>query len=106
MTFNSQVWELCKQVPRGKVTTYGEIARALGCKAYQAVGNAMNKNPYGAGMYGLDDNRMVPCHRVVNSDGKLGGFARGADAKKELLQREGVAVVDGRVDLKRHLHRF
>lgn len=106
MGFNEEVWALCKKVPAGKVTTYGSLARALGTRAYQAVGNAMNKNPYGAWTLGLDDPKMVPCHRVVNSDGRIGGFARGVDAKTELLRREGVEVVEGKVDLKAHIFRF
>jgi len=86
--FNEQVWDMCKQIPRGNVSTYGEIARALGTKAYQAVGNALNKNPYAP---------RVPCHRVVSSDGSLGGFAHGSKQKIALLCSEGVAVVDGKI---------
>jgi len=105
MGFNEDVWELCKKVPWGKVTTYGEIARALGCRGYQAVGNALNKNPYGA--WSCNDERMVPCHRVVNSDGRLGGFALGTEAKKMILEKEGVGVADGKIaDFEKVLWRF
>jgi methylated-DNA-[protein]-cysteine S-methyltransferase len=97
MDFNHRVWELCKSIPKGKVSTYKEIARALNTKAYRAVGNALNKNPYAP---------IVPCHRVVNSDGRVGGFARGAAAKIALLEKECVEVRSGRVDLSRHLFRF
>src|SRR5688572_27038775 len=88
MTFNQKVWALCARVPEGKVTTYREIAKALKCKAYRAVGNALNKNPYAP---------EVPCHRVVGSTGALTGFAGGLAKKKALLAREGVEIKDDRV---------
>lgn len=89
LTFNERCYALLKQVPKGKVTTYKALAEALGTKAYQAVGNAMNQNP---------NAPMVPCHRVVNTDGRLGGYAKGIDKKIELLQQEGVVIENGRVD--------
>src|SRR5687767_93901 len=92
MTFNQKVWALCAQVPAGKVTTYGAIAEALGTKAYRAVGNAMNRNPYAP---------TVPCHRVVGSDGSLTGFAGGLELKRQMLAREGIECAGGKVDLKR-----
>ena len=92
MTFNEQVWAVCARVPKGKVTTYAAIARKLGTKAYRAVGNAMNKNPHAP---------RVPCHRVVGSDGSLTGFASGVEKKKRLLKAEGVAFVNGKVDLEK-----
>jgi len=83
---------------KGKVSTYGEIAKILGCKAYRAVGNALNKNPYAP---------VVPCHRVVKSDGSIGGFAHGSERKIEILSSEGIEVVDGRVkDFEKVLFRF
>ena len=92
MTFNQQVWAVCARVPKGKVTTYAAIARKLGTQAYRAVGNAMNKNPYAP---------RVPGHRVVGSDGSLTGFASGVEKKKRLLKAEGVAFVNGKVDLEK-----
>src|SRR5215204_6071137 len=83
MTFNQKVWALCARVPAGQVTTYAEIARALKCKAYRAVGNALNKNPYAP---------AVPCHRVVGSTGDLTGFAGGLAKKRALLTTEGVEI--------------
>ncbi|MBI4140409.1 MGMT family protein, partial [Candidatus Woesearchaeota archaeon] len=66
--FQKRVYELCKIVPKGKVTTYREIGNALGGKGqiYRAVGVALNKNPFAP---------QVPCHRVVNGNGFVGGFA-------------------------------
>jgi methylated-DNA-[protein]-cysteine S-methyltransferase len=90
MNFNQKVWALCRRVPKGRVTTYGHIARALGTEAYRAVGNAMNRNPYAP---------KVPCHRVVGSTGNLTGFASGIPKKKRMLKAEGVSFVGERVDL-------
>ncbi len=95
--FSKDCYSLLKKVPLGKVTTYKEIARALGTKAYRAVGNAMHKNPHAP---------YVPCHRVVKSNGSIGGFAQGNERKKEMLLNEGVEVIDGMIDLKRFLFRF
>jgi methylated-DNA-[protein]-cysteine S-methyltransferase len=97
MTFNEKVWALCARVPRGKVTTYGAIARKLDTQAYRAVGNAMNRNPYAP---------QVPCHRVVGSDGSLTGFATGLAKKERILKAEGVPVKNGKVDLAAHMHRL
>jgi methylated-DNA-[protein]-cysteine S-methyltransferase len=91
MSFEERVWAVCARVPRGKVTTYAAIARALGGRAYRAVGAALGRNPYAP---------QVPCHRVVGSNGALTGFAGGLPAKRDLLEREGVRVRNGKVDLE------
>jgi methylated-DNA-[protein]-cysteine S-methyltransferase len=90
MTFNQKVWALCAQVPRGRVTTYGQIAQALRTRGYRAVGNALNRNPYAP---------AVPCHRVVGSGGHLTGFAGGLAKKQQMLAAEGVKFRNGKVDL-------
>lgn len=97
MNFNERCYKILRKVPRGKVTTYKAIARALNSKAYRAVGNAMNKNPY---------SPSVPCHRVINSDGSIGGFAHGPRKKIEMLKKEGVKIVKGKIDLKKYMYRF
>jgi methylated-DNA-[protein]-cysteine S-methyltransferase len=89
--FNQKVWAVTSKIPAGKVATYADVARKLGSKGYRAVGNALNRNPFAP---------VVPCHRVVGSNGHLTGFAGGLSAKKRLLESEGVPVVNGRVDLK------
>ncbi len=89
-----------KLIPKGKVTTYKEIARYLGTKAYRAVGVALSKNPYAP---------KLPCHRVVKSNGEIGGFTgdKGVESKIELLKKEGVEVKEGRVvDFDKKLFRF
>ena len=99
MTFADRVYEQLKKVPKGKVTTYKKLAEQLGTKAYRAVGSALKNNPYAP---------EVPCHRVVKSEGKVGGFM-GQDSGKEvatkivMLRNEGVDVLGGKVDLKKYL---
>lgn len=93
----AETYDLVAQVPEGRVTTYGEVARALGdIVASRFVGHAMSLN---------DDIVRVPCRRVVQSDGRLGGYTGGGPAKKaRLLRKEGIGVVDGRVvDLDRYM---
>ena len=70
------------KIPRGKVTTYGDIAKAIGSPgAARAVGRILNINP---------NPVVVPCHRVVMSDGRLGGYAFGSERKQLLLEKEGL----------------
>ena len=75
--FKDKVLELVKKIPKGKVTTYKLIAEKLRTKAYRAVGNALNKNPF----IGL-----IPCHRVIRSNGEIGGFRNGAKKKLQMLK--------------------
>ena len=89
-----RIYEAVKKIPRGKVATYGQVAEMAGNKKMaRAVGNALHKNP---------DSEKIPCYRVVNAKGELAGeFAFGGEgAQAKLLQADGIAVVDGRVDLK------
>jgi len=87
--FSLRVLELTKQIPKGRVSTYGDIARALGNPgASRAVGNALNKNPHPV---------TVPCHRVVRSDGAVGGYVGGVKNKIELLESEGIRIQNGKV---------
>ena len=87
-TFNEQCYQLLKQIPKGKVVSYGDIAHALHTKAYQAVGNAMAANP---------NPIIVPCHRVVKGNGEVGNYALGADKKIELLRSEGIKIESNKV---------
>jgi len=89
VTFDERCYALLRQIPEGRVTTYKEIARALGTKAYRAVGNAMNKNPYPTDKY--------PCHRVVKSDGFAGGYASGTNEKIKRLLSEGYRIERGKL---------
>ena len=104
-SFNRKIYELTKKIPKGKVTTYKILASAAGTKAYRAVGNALNKNPYG--VMNCKGKDMVPCHRVVNSKGHLHGFAHGLKKKAELLRKEGIKVKDYKiVDFEKILFYF
>jgi methylated-DNA-[protein]-cysteine S-methyltransferase len=87
--FQRLVYEKTREIPAGKVSTYQEIARAIGKpKAFRAVGNALNKNPTP-----ID----VPCHRVVRSDFRIGGFSKGPSTKMRLLKLEGISICDGKI---------
>lgn len=93
--FAQQVYDVLRErVPAGKVTTYKALAESLDTRAYRAIGQVMNKNPYG--FFG-SHNKKVPCHRVISSDGSLGGFAVGVQAKKDLLINEGIIFENGKV---------
>lgn len=96
--FQQQVYNLTAQIPKGKVATYHGIARALkNSNASRAVGNALNKNPYAP---------KVPCHRVIKSDGQIGGFASGTRRKEIMLKKEGLKIISGKIDLKRYGYEF
>ena len=96
-TLSEKVYYYCKKVPRGKVTTYKAIAQAIGTRAYRAVGGALHRNPY---------TPTVPCHRVVNSNGELHGFAQGLKKKEEMLKKEGIIITKGRIDLEKYGYKF
>lgn len=96
-SFNEKCYSILVSVPKGKITTYKNIARAIGGKGYRAVGNAMNKNPYAP---------KVPCHRVVKSNGEIGGFAFGSKNKIEMLKKEGIEIVNEKVDLEKYLFKL
>jgi len=103
--FNQKIWDLTKKIPEGRVTTYKILAEAAGTRAYRAVGNAMNKNPYG--ILNCKGKDMVPCHRVVGSKGHLHGFAHGLKKKAELLRKEGIGIRGNKIaDFEKRLYRF
>lgn len=89
MSFAEKVWKAMSRIPKGRVSTYQSIARAVGSpQSARAVGNACNQNPYAP---------RIPCHRVVKSNGALGGFADGPQKKIMRLKREGIQIKKGRV---------
>lgn len=96
--FHRRCYEVLARVPAGRVTTYSEIAKALGSRASRAVGTAMAQN-----------SRLItiPCHRVVRSDGSVGQYALGQDEKSALLTQEGIAISNGKVvDFEQVVYRF
>lgn len=103
MKFNEKVYNITKKIPKGKVTTYKIIAEKLKTKAYRAIGNALknNKKPI-----------IIPCHRVINSDGKIGGYmgktsGKSLKRKINLLKKEGVKIKNKKiVDFYKVLYKF
>ena len=84
--FQLKVWNYLKRIPKGKVKSYLEVAKVIGKpKAFRAVANAIGKNPYPP---------KIPCHRVIRSDGNLGGYSGkgGIKEKKRLLKLENVFI--------------
>lgn len=95
MSFTETVYQILRTVPKGKVVTYGQLAKMAGSpKAARAVGMCMQKNP---------DAPRTPCHRVVASDGSLHGYSAGdgIPTKKKMLLEEGVFFNGDAVDLSR-----
>ena len=84
--FQLKVWTYLKKIPRGSVKTYAQVAKAIGKPlATRAVANAIGKNPYPP---------KIPCHRVIRSDGSLGGYSGkgGVKTKRSLLKKEGIRL--------------
>ena len=84
--FQLKVWTYLRKIPRGKVKTYSQVAKAIGKPlAVRAVANAIGKNPYAP---------KIPCHRVIRSDGSLGGYSGkgGVKTKRFLLKKEGIKL--------------
>ena len=89
MNITEYTYFLVRQIPPGRISTYGAVAKALGNPGYaRAVGKMMNKNP---------DADTMPCFKIVSSDGGLGGFGLGIDDKIRRLKEDGIKVKDGRI---------
>ena len=99
MNLQQKIFTKLLEVPKGQITTYGELSKAVGMKNGQrAVGKIMNKNPYPV---------IIPCHRVVMSSGKVGGYAYGDHIKAKMLHDEGIEIKNGKiVDLEKKLYKF
>jgi len=100
--FQKRVYDATKRIPKGKVSTYGHIAHAIGCASPRAVGQALRRNPFAP---------AVPCHRVIPGDLTIGGFGgktAGANIRKKLklLAREGVLFKNRRLVDADRLHTF
>ncbi len=100
--FQQRVYAQTSLIPKGKVVSYGELARALDCGSAQAVGQALRRNPFAP---------EVPCHRVVSASGDLGGFygERGGEAaekKRQLLEEEGVTFASDTQVNSHSFHQF
>ncbi len=98
MKLEEKVYKKLLEVPQGMVTTYGELAKAVGLNNGQRViGRIMNKNLYPV---------IVPCHRVIQSDGKIGGYAWGEKIKINMLSKEGVNFKNGKIIDLKMIYRF
>jgi methylated-DNA-[protein]-cysteine S-methyltransferase len=98
LKLEEKVYKKLLKVPPGMVTTYGELAKAIGLRNGQRViGRIMNKNPYPV---------IVPCHRVIKSDGKIGGYAWGEKIKANMLSKEGIKIKNGKIIDLKTIYRF
>ena len=99
MNLDKIVYKKLTEVPEGMVTSYSELAKAVGLKNGQRViGQIMKKNPHPV---------IIPCHRVVKADGKIGGFFYGDKVKTNMLKKEGIKIQDGKIfDLDKKLYKF
>lgn len=90
-TFQSQVYKIAKKIPKGKIMSYGEIAKMLKTSP-RAVGQALKRNPY----------KSVPCHRVIMSSGKIGGYRGKKNSRKKikLLKAEGIKIKGEKVKIR------
>jgi len=88
LKFKEKVYEIVKNIPPGKVLTYREVAKLAGRpRAWRVVGNILNKNK----------DSKVPCHRVIRSEGRVGGYNKGKNKKITLLKKEGIKIKKQRV---------
>ena len=98
MKLEERVYKKLLEVPPGMVTTYGELAKAVGLRNGQrAIGRIMNKNPYPV---------IVPCHRVIKSNGKIGGYAWGEMIRTNMLSKEGITIKNGKIIDLEKIYRF
>ena len=95
MRIKEKIYKKLLQVPSGKITTYGELSRSIGLENGQRiVGQIMKKNPFPV---------IIPCHRVVKSNGSIGGYAFGANIKQNMLLKEGINVKNNKIEIFENL---
>ena len=92
----NKCYELLKKVPKGKVTTYKELAKKLNTKAYRLIGTYMKQN----------QDKNIPCHRVIKSTGEIGEYNKGKNQKIILLKKEGIQIKKDKIDLSKYLYGF
>lgn len=100
MTDNAKkVYNLIIQIPAGKISTYKIVAETLGIKSYRAVGQILKRNP---------NAPIVPCHRIIQTDGKLGGYAGTNTSQKiKILESEGLKIENNKVvDYQKFIYKF
>lgn len=99
--FTRRVLDIVSKIPRGKLTTYSAVAKEAGSpRAYRAMGSILNRNyRQREWQLPLEDFEPVPCHRVIRSDGYVGGYARGQKEKERILSLEGHVIDKHRIKL-------
>lgn len=99
MNIDKEIYVKLLQVPKGMVTSYLELSKAVGLKNGQrAIGKIMNKNEHPV---------IIPCHRVVKSNGQVGGYAYGENVKINMLSKEGIEIKNGKIiDIQTKMYRF
>ena len=99
MTLSIEVYRKLLKVKKGKITTYGDLAKAVGLKNGQrTIGMIMKNNPFPI---------IIPCHRVVKFNGEIGGYAYGKKIKSNILSKEGITIRDGKIiDFDKKKYRF
>jgi|TARA_B110000014_G_scaffold49476_1_gene32836 methylated-DNA-[protein]-cysteine S-methyltransferase len=85
-----KIYKKLLTVPHGKITTYNELSKSIGLENGQRlVGQIMKKNPFPV---------IIPCHRVIKSNGDIGGYLFGIDIKKNMLRKEGICIIKNKID--------
>ena len=93
--FEREVLVATFKIPKGKISTYKRIAEKIGRpRAYRAVASALRKNPL---------HPVVPCHRVIKSDGRFGGGEKRAKTRMELVKKEGISIKNGRIKISKEI---
>ncbi len=100
--FTKKVLQIVGGISRGKVMTYAQVAEKAGSpRAYRAVGSILHRNfRRRSWQLPIAHPKPVPCHRVICSDGKIGGYALGKSAKEKLLLQEGLKIKNHRIKIK------
>ena len=90
MNTEEKIYKKLLTVPYGKITTYNELSKSIGLENGQRlVGQIMKKNPFPV---------IIPCHRVIKSNGDIGGYLFGIDIKKNMLRKEGICIIKNKID--------
>lgn len=92
-----KIYQKLKQVPKGKITTYRELAHSINSKAYRLIGTFMKTNK---------DPKNIPCHKVIKSDGSIGNYSQGIKKKIQLLKKDKIEIKNNKIDLEKYLFKF
>ena len=92
-----EVYKKLKEIPRGKIITYKELAKSVNSKAYRTIGTILKTNI---------DLKNIPCYKVIKSDGGIGKYQKGIKNKIKLLKRDGIKIKNNKIDLKKYLYKM